>query len=99
MHTIFRKNDNKIEWTWLSRSTDGEYVNNGNVTFTLYSGYELDPTTGERTPTTSSVNVVVYGPVAMQYVAGSNGKYQGMLPASVNLNEALQYTLEINATA
>lgn len=96
---IFRQNDNLIEWQWFSKSTDGEYVNNGNVTFTLFSGYELDDATGLRTPSVGSVNVSVYGPVAMQYVPGSNGKYQGLLPASVQLNLALKYTLEINATA
>ena len=33
------------------------------------------------------------------HVTGSNGKYQGKLPASVALDLALMYTLEINATA
>lgn len=98
-HIIYRKNDNVIEWTWLSQSTDGEYVNNGSVTFTLYSGYALDSTTGERLATTATVNVVAFGPAAMEYVAGSNGKYQGKMPYTVDLDLALEYTLEINAAA
>lgn len=97
--TIFRKNDNVIEWTWLSRSTDGSYINDGTVTFTLYSGYSLVSTTGVLAPSVGSVNVVVTGPIAMTYVTGSNGKYQGKLPASVELDLSLEYTIEINGSA
>lgn len=97
--TIFRKNDNVIEWTWLSQSTDGEYVNDGVVTFTLYSGYALDPATGARTASVGAVNLAAYGPAAMEYVSGSSGKYQGKLPASVDLDLSLEYTIEINASA
>jgi hypothetical protein len=35
----------------------------------------------------------------MAYVAGSNGKYQGKMPASLSLDLNLQHTIEINATA
>ena len=96
---LYRKNDNLIEWTWLSQSSDGEYINDGEVTFTLYSGYSLVSTTGVLTTPAGLVNVVVYGPTTMAYVTSSNGKYQGKLPASVDLDLALIYTLEINATA
>lgn len=98
-HTIYRKNDNTVEWQWLADSSDGEYVNDGTVTFTLYSGYSLVSTTGVLTAPSGSINVTVHGPVTMEYVAGSNGKYQGKLPASVALDLALEYTIEINATA
>lgn len=98
-HTIYRKNDNAIEWQWLKDSTDGEYVNDGTVTFTLYSGYSLVSTTGDRATTTGTVNVVVAGPTTMSYVTGSNGKYLGKLAATVDLDLAKEYTLEINATA
>lgn len=97
--TLYRKNDNVIEWTWLSQSTDGAYINDGDVTFTLYSGYSLVAETGVLTTPAGAVNVVVYGPETMLYVAGSNGKYQGKLPASEALDLALVYTLEINGTA
>lgn len=98
-HTIYRKNDNTIEWQWLADSSDGDYVNDGTVSFTLYSGYSLVSTTGALTNPSGAVNAVAYGPSTMAYVAGSNGKYQGKLPYSVNLDLALQYTLEINASA
>ncbi len=98
-NTIYRKNDNLIQWTWLKQATDDEYINDGTVTFTLYSGYSLVSTTGVLTTPSGAVNAVTYGPTAMAYVTGSNGKYQGKLPASVALNLALEYTLEINATA
>lgn len=98
-NTIYRKNDNVIEWNWLSQSTDAEYVNDGTVSFTLYSGYSLNDATGELTTPAGAVNAIVHGPSDMAYVAGSSGKYQGKLPASVDLDLSLQYTLEINATA
>lgn len=98
-HTIYRKNDNLIEWQWMADSSDGEYVNDATVTFTLYSGYALNSTTGAREASAGAVNVVVTGPVTMDYVTGSNGKYQGKLPASLSLDLSLEYTIEINATA
>lgn len=96
---LFRKNDNLIEWTWLSKSTDGAYVNDGEVTFTLYSGYSLVSTTGALTTPAGAVNTIVFGPTTMVYLAGSSGKYQGKLPASVNLDLDLTYTIEINGIA
>lgn len=98
-HVIYRKNDNTIEWTWLTDATDGDYVNDAAVTFTLYSGYSLIPGSGALTTPGGAVNLLWYGPVTMTYVAGSNGKYQGRLAASINLSLDLQYTIEINATA
>jgi hypothetical protein len=98
-HTIYRKNDNVIEWQWLRQSTDGDYVNDGTVSFTLYSGYSLVSTTGVLTTPAGAVNAIAAGPTTMSYVTGSNGKYQGKLAASVNLDLALEYTIEINATA
>lgn len=98
-HTIYRKNDNLIEWQWLSDASDGDYINDGTVTFTLYSGYSLVSTTGALTTPAGAVNALVYGPTTMSYVTDSNGKYQGKLPASVDLDLALEYTVEINATA
>lgn len=97
--TLYRKNDNLIEWQWFSQSTDGEYVNDGQLTFTLYSGYSLVAGTGVLTTPAGAVNLVVYGPTTMSYVTGSNGKYQGKLPASVDLDLSLTYTLEINGIA
>lgn len=90
---IYRKNDIVVEWTWLQQSTDGAYVNDGTVTFTLFHTYSLAAATGVATGT------VVHGPVTMAYVAGSNGKYQGKMPASLSLDLSLQHTIEINATA
>jgi hypothetical protein len=98
-HVIYRKNDNTIQWTWLADASDGEYVNNATVTFSLYSGYSLNPGSGALTTPGGSVNLLWYGPVTMTYQAGSNGKYEGRLAASINLNIDLQYTIEINATA
>lgn len=91
--TIYRKNDTVIEWTWLSQSTDGSYINDGTVTFTLYHTYSLNASTGVSSGSS------VHGPVTMSYVTASDGKYQGKLPASLSLDLSLEYTIEINATA
>lgn len=98
-HTIYRKNDNAVEWTWLTDASDGEYINDGVVAFTLYSGYALDSTTGARTASVGPVNALIHGPVSMLYITGSNGKYQGKLPYTLELDLSLEYTIEINATA
>lgn len=98
-HNVYRKNDNTVEWTWLAGSADGAYINDGTVTFSLYSGYSLNPATGALTTPGGSVNALVYGPVTMTYVAGSNGKYQGKLAASVALDTSLRYTIQIDAVA
>ena len=92
-HTIYRKNDNSVEWTWLKDATSDEYVNDGTVTFTLYHTYSLAAATGVASGTS------VHGPVTMSYVTGSNGKYQGKLPYTVALDLSKEYTIEINATA
>ena len=91
---IYRKNDNLIEWQFLMQATDAAYRTDAVVTFSLYSGYALNSTTGAR-----SAGTLVSGPTTMSYVAGSNGTYQGKLPASVDLDLSLVYTIEINATA
>lgn len=98
-NVLYRKNDNLIEWQWLGQSSDGAYINDAVVTFTLYSGYSLVSTTGALTTPAGAVNALVHGPITMEYVTGSNGKYQGKLPASVALDLSLEYTLEINGTA
>lgn len=98
-HTIYRKNDNLIEWQWMTQATDAEYINDGDVTFKLYSGYSLNSATGVLTTPAGAVNALVHGPATMEYVTGSNGKYQGKLPASVAMDLSLEHTIEINATA
>ena len=98
-HSLFRKNDNTVEWTWLTEADSGDYVNDGTVTLRLYSGYSLNPATGALNPIAGPVNALVFGPATMTYVTGSNGKYQAKIPASLNLDMALLYTMQINATA
>lgn len=98
-HSLYRKNDNLIEWTWLAGADDGEYVNDGTVTVSLYSGYSLNTTTGALNPISGPVNALAFGPATMSYVTGSNGKYQAKIPASLNLDLSLIYTLQINAVA
>ena len=98
-HSLFRKNDNTVEWTWLTEADSGNYVNNGTVILRLYSGYSLNPSTGGLNPIGGPVNALVFGPATMTYVEGSNGRYQAKIPASLNLDLSLLYTLQVDATA
>lgn len=97
--SLYRKNDNLVEWTWLAGADDGAYINNGTVTLTLYSGYSLNTTTGALNTPAGPVNALVFGPATMTYITGSNGKYQAKIPASLNLDLSLNYTMQIDATA
>lgn len=97
--SLYRKNDNTVEWTWLAGADTGDYINDGTVTLSLYSGYSLNPATGALNPIAGPVNALVFGPAAMLYVAGSNGKYQGKIPASLSLDLSLEYTMQIDAVA
>ena len=98
-HSLYRKNDNTVEWTWLAGADSGDYINDATVTLKLYSGYSLNPATGALNPIAGPVNALAFGPAVMTYVAGSTGKYQGKIPASLNLDLSLIYTMEITATA
>ncbi len=98
-HSLYRKNDNTVEWTWLAGADSGDYINDAAVELRLYSGYSLNPATGALNTVGGPVNALVFGPAAMVYVPGSNGKYQGKIPASLNLDLSLEYTMQIDATA
>ena len=97
--SLYRKNDNLVEWTWLAGADDGEYINDGTVTLTLYSGYSLNPATGALNPIAGPVNALVFGPATMTYVPGSNGRYQAKIPASLNFDLSLEYTMQVDAVA
>lgn len=87
-HTIYRLNDNTVEWSLMSLSTDGSYINDATVTMTLCTY-----ASGSRVVVTDA------SALAMAYVASSNGKYQGVLPASLTLVAGDTHKLEITATS
>jgi hypothetical protein len=67
---IFPDNDNLISWSWMERASDGEFVDDATVTATL-----LDP---------DGVEVTGVIDLPMDYVTGSNGIYQGILPFDID---------------
>lgn len=69
-------NDNRVWLYGLLDTTTGTYVNNAVLTFNV-----TDPT-----------GAVVASGITMNYVAGSNGNYIGILPASTVLVAGTQYT-------
>ena len=86
--TIYRFNDNTVVWDGMYRASDDEYVDDSTVTMTL--------TDTDDVPVSSAVDL------AMAFVSGSNGQYQGVLPASLNWADDIPvgsgYHLVITAT-
>lgn len=87
-HTVYRLNDNTVEWQSMLLSTDGSYVNDATVTMTLCTY-----ASGSRVVVTNA------SALSMSYVSGSNGKYQGQLPASLTLVAGDPHKLEITAAS
>ncbi len=82
--TIYLSNDNLVEWSFMDQASDGSYVNDATVTMTLkLAGSPVSGATA----------------VALTYVSGSNGRYQGVIPSSVSLTAGGNYTLEITAVS
>lgn len=83
MKTLFIDNDMRLTLDEL-RDPDGAYINTATVTVTLldFSGEEVD---GETWP------------VSLDYVADSDGKYQGILDDAIELENGEIYTLAVDA--
>ena len=86
--TLFRFNDNTVFWDFMDLASDGSYVNNATVTMTLKNA--------------SDVNVTGAVDLAMTYVTGSNGQYQGVIPYNLGWDAVAPagsgYHLVITAT-
>lgn len=81
--TLYRLNDNLIEWDDMDRASDRTYVNDGVVTMTLKDS--------------NGASVSGATSLTLSYVTGSNGKYQGTIPYTVSLTAGAEYTLEVTA--
>lgn len=92
--TLERGSDNLVEWSGMTETSDGAYLNGATVTMTLYSDYSRAAATGvvSGTPITGATGL------SLTYVPSSNGTYQGVIPSTVTLNLALEYTLQVTAT-
>ncbi len=84
MQTLHPGEDNLLEWDKMTRADTGAYVNNATVSFALKD---------------STGAAVTNGTGALSYVAASNGKYQGVLPATAAIVAGQFYTLELTAAS
>lgn len=89
MLTIERQNDFVLTWDSVDLATNRSFLTSGTVTMTL-----------KVTATGAAVSGA--SALAMDYVAGSQGKFQGRIPASAlpsSLTLGSIYTVEVSATS
>lgn len=84
-YVIFEDNDMLIEIDELRDSADNSYLNAATVTTTLKDSDGVAVTGGAGWP------------VSMNYVAASNGKYQGVVDNDLALDDGDTGTVEITA--
>ncbi len=81
MLLFFKENDNLIRWDGMTRASDGAYVNDATVSWSLKDSDDAEIAAG-----------------ALTYVAGSNGRYQGVLRSDVELG-AINSVVWLEVTA
>lgn len=81
--TVFAANTNLITLTGLQAAVDASYINDATVVCTI--------------KTAAGVAVTGATAIAMAYVAGSDGNYRGVLPATVALADGSNYVAHIDA--
>lgn len=84
IEVIAQGSDNLVRLDALNNASTGAYVNNATVTFTLKDA--------------SGAVVAGLSAVAMPYVGGTNGRYEGTIPNGTALTSNAAYTVEITAT-
>ncbi len=86
VHHLFIGTTNALELDELQNEVTGEYINNAGVTVTL------------RDANDAEVAGATW-PMAMSYVADSDGLYRAFLPDTLSLLPDARYTADIVATA
>lgn len=86
MAIIYILNDNVIELTGLQNAVDETYQNSATVTVTIKDATGTN-VTGETWP------------LALAYVASSNGDYRANLTEALGLTDGARYTATITADA
>lgn len=82
--TAFVMNTNALDLLGLKSHTEGVYLNDATVTFTIKDKAGT-PVTGSTWPQT------------MVYITSSNGDYRALLPAALGLIAKQKYTVFIDA--
>lgn len=85
MNTVFIGTDNLVQIDELENESSGSYINDATATMTLYDSDFTAVTDAEG--------------LALSYVSGSNGKYEGTLPDTLVLTPGDIYFLDITVTA
>ena len=83
--TLYLGNDTLVTWDKMTRASDGAYVNDATVTMTLYDSLGV--------AVTGAINV------SLPYVASSDGKYQGTIESTADIDDDSSYSLVITATS
>ncbi|NOY63051.1 MAG: hypothetical protein GXP10_07865 [Gammaproteobacteria bacterium] len=81
---LYISNDNLATLDALKNAADGTWINDATVTATLVDATG-SPVTGQSWP------------LALPYVAGTNGRYQGILEDALGLAKKSGYTLKVIA--
>ena len=84
MSVIYKDNDNDIVYDGLRKANPHQWINDATLEFTLKDS--------------DFVNVSGAVGISMDYVAGSNGKYVGVLPGTVSLTADATYYIYIDDT-
>ena len=83
---LYIGNDSIVELTGLYDQLTGNYVNNASVQCTVFDA-------------NGGALANVGWPIALNYLAASNGVYQGIIPATIQLAEASGYRAQVIATS
>jgi hypothetical protein len=86
IHILYLGNNSIVDVTGLKNETSGEYVTDANISVALYDAAGL-PVAGTDWP------------LAMPYLADSNGVYRATLPFTLALVEGARYVARIVADA
>lgn len=84
MLSLFVGSTNLVRWDSMRNRATGAYVNNAVVTATIRN---------------SSLEAVAGGTAALAYVESSNGRYQGILPSTLDLTVGESYFLDVRAVS
>ena len=83
---VYYQNDTVISMTNVRNSVSGELINNATIRILGIKEYG----------TTTQVDEETF-PITLTHVTGSQGRYQGVLPHTLNLLPNTRYTISIQA--
>lgn len=85
MSVLLMNNDMDVEYLSFRKRKPHRWVNDADMKFTLYEEDKTTPVAGAEN-------------IAMNYLAGTNGDYQGVIQGTVTLTENAIYYIKIFCT-